>query len=88
MVAYRVAFTRRAERQFEALPAQVKRRLAARIDHLQAEPRPRGAVLLSGRERIHRLRIGPYRVLYQVDDERGVVLVLAIAHRREVYRRT
>ncbi len=80
-MAYHVAFSRRAERQFEALPAQVKKRLAPRIDHLQAEPRPRGAVLLSGRERIHRLRIGPYRVLYQVDDERGVVLVLAIAHR-------
>jgi len=85
-VPYHVAFARGAERQFEALSDQVKRRLAPKLDLLQAEPRPRAAVRLSGREGIYRLRVGSYRVLYQVADDRQTVLVLAVGHRREVYR--
>jgi mRNA interferase RelE/StbE len=61
-------------------------RLRAAIDALAAEPRPRGAEKLAGRDG-YRIRVGDYRVVYAVDDGDRLVLVARIAHRREVYRR-
>lgn len=61
-------------------------RLAIRA--LAAEPRPRGAALLAGTgpDRIWRIRVGDYRVLYEIQDDLLVVLVVRLGHRREIYR--
>jgi len=52
---------------------------------MEDNPRPRAAKKLSGRDE-YRLRVGDYRALYTVEDERGIVATLAVGHRREVYR--
>lgn len=64
-------------------------RVVAAIEALADEPRPDGSKLLSGtgRERIWRIRVGQYRVLYQVADSRVTVLIVRVADRREVYNR-
>ncbi len=56
------------------------------IDSLAIEPRPVGAVKLAGTDDF-RVRIGDYRIVYAIDDNKRVVLIARIAHRREVYRR-
>jgi mRNA interferase RelE/StbE len=48
--------------------------------------RPSGCVKLAGEPDLYRVRVGNYRIIYQVDDPKLVVLVLSIAHRREIYR--
>ncbi len=80
-------FERRALRQFEALPRQVQIRLRPRIEALAEDPRPRGALKIVGEESTYRLRVGDYRVIYEVRDEVLVVLVVKVGHRRDVYRR-
>jgi mRNA interferase RelE/StbE len=57
----------------------------AAIDGLGDDPRPRGVTKLAGRDDL-RIRLGDYRVVYAVDDNKRFVLVARIAHRREVYR--
>ena len=84
---YRVEFSRPADRQFRGLPADIQRRIAPKINALAGAPRPRGAVKLEGAEDLYRLRVGDYRVLYQILDRVLVILVVALGHRREVYRR-
>lgn len=83
---YTVEFTHRAEKDFRALPPEIRRRLAPKIDALGKNPRPRGVKSLEGPDAILRLRVGDYRILYQVLDDRLVVLLVKIGHRREIYR--
>jgi mRNA interferase RelE/StbE len=88
MATYRIRFRSSARRDFARLPPLVKVRAGRAIDALGLEPRPVGALLMSGRANpTWRIRVGDYRVLYKILDDDVVVLVVGIAHRREAYRR-
>ena len=82
---YEVLILPTAEKETDKLPSTIHRRISRRILSLEDNPRPRGAKKLSGSEE-YRLRVGDYRVLYSVDDNRCTVTVFAVGHRREVYR--
>lgn len=64
----------------------LQRRLTQAIRGLAETPRPSGCVKLSGEENVYRIRVGDYRIVYQIKDEQLIVLVVAIGHRREIYR--
>jgi mRNA interferase RelE/StbE len=83
---YRVELRPRAEKDLAALPRDSQRRIARAIDALAEDPRPAGCVTLRGGEGLLRIRVGVYRVVYLVEDDRLVVLVVRIGHRRDVYR--
>jgi mRNA interferase RelE/StbE len=85
-VTHRIDFTPAARRQFRKLAPETRKRLAAVIDNLAIEPRPKGAAKLTGLQHAYRLRHGDYRILYEIDEDRLLVLVIRIGHRREVYR--
>lgn len=87
MARYRLAFKPSAERAFLALPKDVQKRIEKRLLLLQDTPRPPGIKALAGEPGVYRLRVGDYRVLYEVHDDQVLVLVLKIGHRREVYRK-
>lgn len=82
---YSIEFLPSAARALAKLDRVVQRRIARRIDGLAADPRA-GAVKLRGADEVWRARVGGYRVLYAIEDERLVILVFAVGHRREVYR--
>jgi mRNA interferase RelE/StbE len=84
---YQVEVLPGARRQLQQLPKPIQGKLGLAIRGLAVDPRPRGAKLLSGPERIWRLRVGEYRVLYEIRDQKLVVLVIGLGHRRDVYRR-
>jgi len=86
-MAYTVEFTSKAVHAFGDLPRNIQVRLASRIDGLVKEPRPPGVEKLSGADDLYRLRVGDYRVIYQIKDKLLLVLVVTVGHRREVYRR-
>jgi mRNA interferase RelE/StbE len=86
-VAYAVDLKPAAVRDLRKLPEDVRRRIALRIDALATDPTPPGAERLEGEPNLFRLRVGDYRILYQVDRRRRSVLVARLGHRREVYRR-
>jgi mRNA interferase RelE/StbE len=85
-VPHRIEFTPAARRQFRKLAPEIRRALAPLIDGLATEPRPKGAIRLSGFQHAYRLRCGDYRIVYELHDDRLLVLVIRIGHRREVYR--
>jgi mRNA interferase RelE/StbE len=86
-LAYRVEFTPRAERDFKALDGSIRGRIARRIDSLADNPYPQGIKKLEGEDELYRLRVGDYRILYQVKGKILLVLIVGIGHRRDIYRR-
>jgi mRNA interferase RelE/StbE len=84
---YRVRIERRARKEIEQLPTRDGDRVARSIKQLAGEPRPPGCVRLSGTSRsLLRVRVGPYRIIYEIRDEALLVLVVSVAKRDEVYR--
>jgi len=61
-------------------------RLGRRIDSLAENPRPQGIKKLAGEDDLFRLRVGDYRIIYQIQEKRLVVLVVGVGHRADVYR--
>lgn len=86
MAVYRVLVAATAERQIESLQDADRRAVVAVIQSLAFEPRPRGCRKLRGQTATFRVRVGRYRVLYDVGDSTLTVLVLKVAHRKDVYR--
>ncbi|MBI4312814.1 MAG: type II toxin-antitoxin system RelE/ParE family toxin [Chloroflexi bacterium] len=82
-MAYRVEIGRVAQRDLRRLPSEVQDRLAAPILALAENPRPPGTSKLRGEERTWRIRVGPYRVVYDIYDERSLVVILKVARRNE-----
>jgi len=85
MGAYRVFFKRSALKELEAIPKKDLKRILAVIEALSTNPRPPQARKLCAAEK-YRLRQGVYRVLYTIEDDRLVICVVRVAHRREAYR--
>lgn len=86
MPTYRVDVTGSAERDLSRLSNALFERLTAKLAALAADPRPHGCEKLAGLE-AYRIRVGDYRVLYEIDDTRRIVVVVRIRHRRDVYKK-
>ncbi|WP_052316062.1 type II toxin-antitoxin system RelE family toxin [Desulfomonile tiedjei] len=86
-MAYRILFVSRAERSFKRLSADVQDRIISQVNSLAENPRPAGAVKLTGSDNLYRVRVGDYRIIYAVEDDLLVVLVVEVGHRREIYRK-
>ena len=85
MAKYRLLIKPSAAKELETLPAKDRKRVAAKLRRLASEARPPGSEKLSGQEN-YRLRQGDYRLVYSVDDDESVVVIVKIGHRRDVYR--
>ena len=84
---YAVYVTHRVEREARRLPSDIIRRINATFEQLAHNPRPHGVVKLTGQTGSYwRIRVGSYRILYQIDDQRRRIDVYRIKHRRDVYR--
>jgi mRNA interferase RelE/StbE len=83
---YRVKLSSRAIKDADRLPVPICQRVLAGLRVLLEMPRPRDSLKLKGAEGLYRLRVGDYRVLYDIDDDAQLVMVLRIQHRREAYR--
>ena len=84
-MSYALAFKSSAEKELRKLPHEAIARIVVTIRALGDEPRPYGCLKLSGSQS-WRIRIGDYRVIYDIDDKSQKIDVLHIGHRREVYR--
>ncbi|MGH2534329.1 MAG: type II toxin-antitoxin system RelE family toxin [Thermomicrobiales bacterium] len=83
---YAVVINRSAERELKSLPPDVARRIGQRLRALSDDQHPAQSKRLRNSEGF-RLRVGDYRAIYAVDDAEQQVTIIAIGHRRDVYRR-
>ncbi len=85
MSRFTAEFTMAAARELRELDPQIRRRVVTGLVRSENDPRPAGAKRLAGFADTWRTRVGDIRILYEVSDDRVVVTVFRIAHRREVY---
>lgn len=83
---YEVQLARRAQRVLAALERREQQRIRAALDLLADSPRPPNCVAMQGEDSVFRVRVGGYRIVYEVLDTVLLVHVVRIGHRREVYR--
>jgi mRNA interferase RelE/StbE len=85
MAGYRVFFKRSVAKDFTGIPKEDVKRILNRIKMLEEDPRPPGCEKLTGQER-YRLRQGPYRIVYSIQDDQLTVWVVKVGHRKDIYR--
>ncbi len=86
MNEYRVYLERAAERDLKRLSSEEFDRIISNIRALAENPRPAGCRKIVGSKNDWRIRVGEYRIIYEVDDEKKAVMVMRVRHRREAYR--
>lgn len=86
-MAYEITLSRSADKEIFKLPISVQQRVENAIDSLHIQPRPSGVVKLKGEKDLYRIQVGNYRIIYSIDDDRGIIDIGYVRHRREVYRR-
>ncbi|AUT04023.1 type II toxin-antitoxin system mRNA interferase toxin, RelE/StbE family [Nostoc sp. CENA543] len=84
---YQIEITTSAAKQLKKLSEDIKIKIEEKIQELSNNPRPNGVVKLEGEEDTYRIRVGKYRILYEIKDNLLIVKVVKISHRRDVYRR-
>ena len=84
-VKYHIIYKGSAAKELRKLDKEAQRRLLMAIETLGITPRPDGVKKLKARFNQYRIRVGSYRVVYEIRDEQLLVRVLRVAHRRDVY---
>ena len=82
---YRVILPKSVQKELDRLPDDTVRRILTRLAELEVQPRPADVKKLKGRN-AWRIRVGDYRVIYEIHDRELQILLVTVGHRREVYR--
>lgn len=83
---YTLEYARSAGKDLERLPAKVVQQVVEAIRQLAVEPRPTGVAKVKGEELTYRIRVGRYRIIYEVVDRERRVAILHVRHRKDAYR--
>ncbi len=86
MAGYKVSVARSARKGLQAMDRLDSLRIISRLESLAQNPRPPGCAKLEGASQLWRIRIGNYRVVYEIDDAARTIDVSIVRHRRDVYR--
>ena len=85
MANYKVEIKKSAQKEIENLPSVILKKIVAKIQTLSSEPRPNGSKKLTSDEK-YRLRVGDYRILYSIEDDKLIIFVVKVGHRKSVYQ--
>lgn len=86
MASYQIEIKPSASKELEKLPRQIIPRIVAVIKELAENPYPQGVRKLTGFDRTYRIRVGDYRILYNIYENRLMIEIIRIRHRKDAYR--
>lgn len=84
-MSYRIIIPKSVEKQLNNLPKKQRQKIIEAIKFLGVVPRPDGVKKLKGYDQTYRIRIGDYRVIYKIEDDQMIILVLSAIHRKDAY---
>ena len=83
---YEVKFSKKAEKAYKKLPGNIRVRIDQKISYLQNTPRGHDTKKLSGYENVYRTRVGSYRIVYEIEDDKLIVWILDVGPRGGIYQ--
>lgn len=86
MVSYKIEVKKSALKELQKLERSVVAQILRGITALSNNPRPQQSLKLRSSENSYRLRIGDYRIVYQIEDRTKMIFVYAVGHRKDIYR--
>ncbi len=86
MAKYKILIKQSAKKELGKVPKKDLQKIVIKIQDLSLEPRPAGCEKLSG-ENKYRIRQGNYRIVYSIEDDELIIIVVKVGHRREIYRK-
>ena len=86
MTVYEVLLSKAARKQLDSLPTVIHNKIIEDIYRLAEVPRPAGCKKLKGYNHSYRIRVGDYRIIYEIEDKILRILVIAIGHRKDIYK--
>ena len=86
MPVYEILLSKTSRKQLKIFPAFVHNNIIEEITNLSTNPRPAGCIKLKGYKNSYRIRVGDYRVIYEIEDKMLRILVIAIGHRKDIYK--
>ena len=85
-MSYEIQIDKSASKQIKKLPSEIQERIQVKINNLAIEPRPDEVKKLKGRENGYRIRVGDYRILYDIFDDILLIIVVEVGHRSSIYK--
>lgn len=85
-MSYRIAIKKSAAKSLKKIPKADQKRIADKIDSLAEGPPNPDTTKMKGNNPFHRVRVGDYRIIYEIQDEVLIILIVKIGHRRDIYR--
>ena len=86
-MTFRIELTKSAAKALKSIPKKDQKRIAKKMEDLADKPPGPAKTKMKGDNPFHRVRVGDYRVIYEIQNEILLILILKIGHRKEVYRR-
>ncbi len=86
MASYRIEWKNSAYKELQKLPRQMITRIVAEVGNLSSNPFPPGVKKLVGSEYSYRIRVGDYRVVYEIIEDKLIIEIVRVRHRKDVYR--
>ena len=86
MAVYEILLSKAARKQLSTFPAFIDNKIIEDITALSVSPRPAGCKKLKGYHHSFRIRVGDYRIIYEIEDKILRILVIAIGHRKDIYK--
>lgn len=83
MASYQMEWKGSAIKELEKLPRQIIPKIVSAVDELSKDPFPRGVRKLAGSERTHHIRVGDYRVIYDIFESRLIIEIIRVRHRKD-----
>ncbi len=84
-MTYRIIIPKLVQKQLDDLPQKQRKRLISTIRLLADEPRPSGVKKLKVYDKTYRIRVGDYRIIYNIEDQEKLILILNSIHRKDAY---
>ena len=83
---YEIKFSKKAEKAYRKLPGDVRVRIDQKLSYLRLTPRGPDTKKLVGEQNAYRTRVGIYRIVYEIEDDKLIVWILDVGHRSSIYR--
>jgi mRNA interferase RelE/StbE len=87
MIKYQIRFKLSSAKEFKNLPSNIQKRIEEVLEKMIENPRISGVIKLRGDDKLYRIRVGDYRLVFEIDDSEKLIKITRIRHRQDVYKK-